>query len=114
MSTCADRNSAFAHLVLGLSLSAWLIAVALTGLGQEQRPADKRGSQKPKDQTAAKPTSASQPSPTPGGTQEATRKSEDEKKPDEENRQRDPMSTPTFNGLRFRSIGPAFTSGRII
>ena len=27
---------------------------------------------------------------------------------------RDPMSTPTFNGLRFRSIGPAFTSGRVI
>ncbi len=26
---------------------------------------------------------------------------------------RDPMSTPTFNGLRLRSIGPAFTSGRI-
>ena len=26
---------------------------------------------------------------------------------------RDPMSTPTFNGLRMRSIGPAFTSGRI-
>ena len=23
------------------------------------------------------------------------------------------MSTPTFNGLRLRSIGPAFTSGRI-
>src|SRR6476659_2608505 len=27
---------------------------------------------------------------------------------------RDPMSTPTFNGLRMRSIGPAFTSGRVI
>src|SRR5437667_12206521 len=27
---------------------------------------------------------------------------------------RDPMSTPTFNGLRLRSIGPAFTSGRVI
>ena len=27
---------------------------------------------------------------------------------------RDPMSTPTFNGLRFRSLGPAFTSGRVI
>ena len=26
---------------------------------------------------------------------------------------RDPMSTPTFNGLRMRSIGPAFTSGRV-
>jgi photosystem II stability/assembly factor-like uncharacterized protein len=24
------------------------------------------------------------------------------------------MSTPTFNGLRLRSIGPAFTSGRVI
>lgn len=26
----------------------------------------------------------------------------------------DPMSTPTFSGLRFRSIGPAITSGRVI
>jgi photosystem II stability/assembly factor-like uncharacterized protein len=26
----------------------------------------------------------------------------------------DPMSTPTFAGLRFRSIGPAVTSGRVI
>jgi photosystem II stability/assembly factor-like uncharacterized protein len=26
---------------------------------------------------------------------------------------RDPMSTPTFNGLRLRSIGPALTSGRV-
>src|SRR5262249_25565705 len=33
---------------------------------------------------------------------------------EEEGRQRDPMSTPTFNGLRFRSIGPSFTSGRVI
>jgi hypothetical protein len=24
------------------------------------------------------------------------------------------MSSPTFSGLRFRSIGPAFTSGRVI
>ena len=26
----------------------------------------------------------------------------------------DPMSSPTFSGLRFRSIGPAVTSGRVI
>jgi photosystem II stability/assembly factor-like uncharacterized protein len=26
---------------------------------------------------------------------------------------REPLSTPTFNGLKLRSIGPAFTSGRI-
>src|ERR1041385_7810612 len=35
--------------------------------------------------------------------------------PEEEGgRPRDPMSAPTFAGLRFRSIGPAFTSGRVI
>src|SRR5689334_7274593 len=34
--------------------------------------------------------------------------------PSESPSPRDPMSTPTFNGLRFRSIGPAFTSGRVI
>jgi photosystem II stability/assembly factor-like uncharacterized protein len=33
---------------------------------------------------------------------------------EDENRPRDPMATPTFNGLRFRSIGPAFTSGRVV
>ncbi|MDD3812231.1 MAG: hypothetical protein PHV14_08115, partial [Bacteroidales bacterium] len=26
---------------------------------------------------------------------------------------RDPVSSSTFNSLKFRSIGPAFTSGRI-
>src|SRR6476646_6239073 len=34
--------------------------------------------------------------------------------PDASPTPRDPMSTPTFNGLRMRSIGPAFTSGRVI
>ena len=35
-------------------------------------------------------------------------------KPKEEPRRSpDPMSTPTFSGLRLRSIGPAFTSGRV-
>ncbi|HEU4434253.1 MAG TPA: hypothetical protein VFR51_12805 [Pyrinomonadaceae bacterium] len=34
--------------------------------------------------------------------------------PDASPTPRDPMSTPTFNGLRLRSIGPAFTSGRVV
>src|SRR6185436_18898684 len=38
---------------------------------------------------------------------------EETRRPEEEGRPRDPMSTPTFNGLRLRSIGPAFTSGRV-
>ena len=53
----------------------------------------------------------SSPSPSP---QEPAKKPDEEKKPDEAARPRDPMSTPTFNGLRFRSIGPAFTSGRVV
>ncbi len=60
----------------------------------------------------AQPDAAKQqPSPEPP-------KPEPSRRPDQpaedENRPRDPMSTPTFNGLRFRSIGPAFTSGRVI
>src|SRR4029079_11622518 len=51
------------------------------------------------------------PTPTPA---DAAKKPDEEKKPEETAaRPRDPMSTPTFNGLRFRSIGPAFTSGRV-
>ena len=45
------------------------------------------------------PTVAATPTPTPT--------------PEASPTPRDPMSTPTFNGLRMRSIGPAFTSGRI-
>ncbi len=47
------------------------------------------------------------PSPSPVGSPSAT------PTPAESPTPRDPMSTPTFNGLRLRSIGPAFTSGRI-
>ena len=53
----------------------------------------------PTPQVVASPSPSPQPSRQPG---------------EEEGRPRDPMSTPTFNGLRFRSIGPAFTSGRVI
>jgi photosystem II stability/assembly factor-like uncharacterized protein len=49
------------------------------------------------------PSPSASPSPSPSATP----------KPEESPTPRDPMSTPTFNGLRLRSIGPAFTSGRI-
>src|SRR5205085_5393301 len=53
-----------------------------------------------------------QPSPTPAAPQASPQPS---RQPgEEEGRPRDPMSPPTFTGLRFRSIGPAFTSGRVI
>ncbi|MDX6577271.1 MAG: hypothetical protein QOE96_3224, partial [Blastocatellia bacterium] len=53
-----------------------------------------------------------QPSPEPARPEPT--KSPDQTSSENENRPRDPMSTPTFSGLRFRSIGPAFTSGRVI
>ncbi|MDX6306397.1 MAG: hypothetical protein QOI77_3366 [Blastocatellia bacterium] len=64
--------------------------------------------QKPKAEDTAK----QQPSPEPAKP-EPTKRPE-QPAAEDENRPRDPLSTPTFNGLRFRSIGPAFTSGRVI
>jgi photosystem II stability/assembly factor-like uncharacterized protein len=64
--------------------------------------------QKPKADDAPQ----QQPSPEPAKP-EPTKRPE-QSAGEDENRPRDPMSTPTFGGLRFRSIGPAFTSGRVI
>src|SRR5947208_1475265 len=64
------------------------------------------------DKAQPQTTPAQRPSPEAAKPDAAKRSeqaaSEDESKP------RDPMSTPTFNGLKFRSIGPSFTSGRVI
>src|SRR6185295_9862624 len=46
--------------------------------------------------------------------QETSSKPKEEPKKEEPKRPADPMSSPTFNGLKLRSIGPAFTSGRVI
>ncbi|HZN05220.1 MAG TPA: hypothetical protein VFB65_00475 [Pyrinomonadaceae bacterium] len=53
------------------------------------------------------------PSPTPSASPVASPSASATPTPDASPTPRDPMSTPTFNGLRLRSIGPAFTSGRI-
>src|SRR6201988_4705712 len=55
---------------------------------------------------AQQPSPSPIPSPSPSASATPT--------PEASPTPRDPMSTPTFNGLRFRSIGPAFTSGRVI
>ncbi len=60
---------------------------------------------------------AQQPSPSPSPSQSpsaaASPSASATPTPDASPTPRDPMSTPTFNGLRLRAIGPAFTSGRI-
>src|SRR6266576_4836795 len=62
----------------------------------------------PENRPQATPTPTPQASPASETARPAQTPAEDE------NRTRDPMSSPTFNGLRFRSLGPAFTSGRVI
>ena len=54
------------------------------------------------------------PQPSPEPARPEPTKTPEQPAAGDENRPRDPMSTPTFSGLRFRSLGPAFTSGRVI
>src|SRR5690349_20296492 len=72
-----------------------ILASSLTVLAQEPVPTP-----------TATPSVTPAPSPTASPTPSAS--------PDASATPRDPFSSPTFNGLRFRSLGPAFTSGRVI
>ena len=78
-----------------MTMSSCALSVVLTlvlsfGVAAQEPP-------RPPASPSPVPTASPSPSPT----------------PDASPTPRDPMSTPTFNGLRLRSIGPAFTSGRI-
>jgi photosystem II stability/assembly factor-like uncharacterized protein len=95
------------RLFLQLALVGLLALSALPVLAQEERAAEKAAAQKARQEAAAK----QQASPEAAKTDET--KPGDEKA-DEEKKPADPMSSPTFNGLKFRSIGPAFTSGRVV
>src|SRR5438445_10896812 len=92
--------------IVGL-LTLLVLATPLSAFAQEEKAAEKAAAQKARQEAAAK----QQASPEPAKPEET--KKPDEEKPDEEKKPTDPMSSPTFNGLRFRSIGPAFTSGRV-
>lgn len=83
-------------------IAFWLIAFAAPlAYAQDDKPAP------PQATPAASPASSP-------GTGEQRRPEQGPAQGEDENRPREPMSTATFNGLRFRSIGPAFTSGRVI
>lgn len=100
-------NPKLNRVLVSLLLVAALATLPIVSLAQGRPAAE--------EQTAARtdqdPPAKQQPSPEPSKQPEA--KKPDEEKPEGENAPRDPMSSPTFNGLRLRSIGPAFTSGRI-
>src|SRR5262245_49987870 len=94
-SILASIKSAFLFLLLLISI---LMIAAAASRAQEDRAQRER--------PQASPSPSASPSP------EATKAAE-EKKPEEEKKPADPMSAPTFNGLRLRLIGPAFASGRV-
>src|SRR5260221_1272972 len=121
MHRSAEMNLKSNLFFVSLFLVALLTAATVSIFAQ----AEKAAAQKPQTgsavpQTAPRtdqdPPARQQPSPETAKPVEPKKpegQGGDEARPEGEAGPRDPMSTPTFNGLRLRSIGPAFTSGRI-
>jgi len=93
--------------VVHFVLVSLLISLPAAAFAQEERALEKSTIEKAKQEAAAK----QQASPAPVKSDE---KKSEEEKGEEEKKPADPMSSPTFNGLKLRAIGPAFTSGRVI
>src|SRR5262245_29491737 len=100
MFTCVLRTAR-----LTSSLVLFFVVFGFGVSAQEEQRAERQARQ-----AAQQPSPQASPQPS---VQASPKPAEEAKKPEEEARPRDPMSTPTFNGLRLRSIGPAFTSGRV-
>ena len=98
--------------ILALSLNAVIALAPLSVFGQRDKKSAKAEAEKPAPEETARQQPSPVPSPVPVKQDESKRP--EQAASEEESKPRDPMSTPTFNGLRFRSIGPAFTSGRVI
>src|SRR5215813_12686146 len=99
-----SRSLNFMNQVIRFLITLFILS-PIPALAQQEKAAEWAATQRARQE--ASPSPSASPSP------EAA-KSPEEKKPEEEKKPADPMSSPTFNGLRLRSIGPAFTSGRVI
>jgi len=93
-----------------LLLIALLGILPLRAFAQEERAAEKTAREKARQEAAAK----QQASPEAAKPADEPAKKPEDEKAEEEKKPADPMSSGTFNGLKFRSIGPAFTSGRVV
>ncbi|HXG84634.1 MAG TPA: hypothetical protein VNI84_11460 [Pyrinomonadaceae bacterium] len=82
-----------------LVLCAVLFLMPFNIAAQEEKEAEKAAIEKAKQEEAKKTVETAKPDET--------------KKPDEQKKPDDPMSSPTFAGMKMRLVGPAFTSGRI-
>ncbi len=86
---------------LPVFLFSLFIALPPNITAQEEKAAEKAAAEKAKQEEAKKPD-ADKP------------KTDETKKPDEAKKPNDPMSSPTFSGLKMRLVGPAFISGRVV
>jgi photosystem II stability/assembly factor-like uncharacterized protein len=97
--------------LLSAALLSTIFAPTLRAQDQEKK-AEKEGAEKAKRDEAQKTDAEKKQEEQP--KQPATEaKRPEEARRQEEPRRPEPMSAPTFMGLRLRSIGPAFTSGRV-
>ncbi|HKP84515.1 MAG TPA: glycosyl hydrolase [Blastocatellia bacterium] len=87
--------------LLPFHLMIALVIAPLATFAQEEKRAEKAAVEKAKQDEQKK-------------AQDEAQKPQAEAKKDEPRRPADPMSSPTFGGLKFRLIGPAFTSGRVV
>jgi photosystem II stability/assembly factor-like uncharacterized protein len=104
MRSCIAGFTKSLPFLLPFCVLAILVTLRPVALAQEEKAAEKAAVQKAKQEAAAK----EQASPKPDEP-----KKSDEEKPADDAKPGDPMSSGTFNGLKLRSIGPAFTSGRV-
>jgi photosystem II stability/assembly factor-like uncharacterized protein len=112
MLRCAEVNLKSNGVLFSLFLIGLLVATAIVVSAQDQKPTGSQAKPKADQDASAKPQ-ASPETAKPNEAKKPEGQGSDEQRPEGEAGPRDPMSTPTFNGLRLRSIGPAFTSGRI-
>ncbi|MEP6569878.1 MAG: glycosyl hydrolase [Acidobacteriota bacterium] len=85
-----------------------VLTLPLPAFAQEERAAEKAAAEKVRQEAAAKQQASPEIAKQDEAKKPEDEKAEDDKKP------ADPMSAGTFNGLKLRSIGPAFTSGRVV
>src|SRR5205807_2378892 len=107
---CTHMNFKSNRVIVSYLFFTFLLMLPNPGFGQARPSGEKPAAAK----TDQDPPARQQPSPEPSKSPEARPQGSEEQRPEgESGAPRDPMSPPTFNGLRLRSIGPAFTSGRI-
>ena len=114
MLRCAEVNLKSNGFLFSLFLIVLLVATPIVVSAQDQKPTENQAKPKAGQEASGKPQ-ASPEAAKPAEPKKPEGQGSDEQRPEGEAGAgpRDPMSTPTFNGLRLRSIGPAFTSGRI-